>query len=504
MARLPRYQESGLISADIPRMDFANVREASRQAQTIGDALTKISDFAFGQVRQQQEQRNKLLAIQARTDLEMQAELELANLNLQVETGQLKNQKVIQETITALGQSGARALGQLSVEQANGYMNSIMGRGRAILAKSSDRIVKEYQANLDLMATDTIKANTINLESVYETAPTIEDAYKEVLESRARVSAIAMQTSNPVKYMQEFEKSTISARDNVLVRAFSAPDFADRPSAALQRLDKGDAGRYSQIWGQMTIDEKEAVRERMFKRQADIYSQTEKERKANQEANRITGLDIREQLYRGKIGPNEAIRRLRAIDDISGSEMQSILKGESGGANDELYGRFEGLVDRGQMGEAAIDSYANAGIMSWKQANTLKKMARGTDKDYTEAKRYIDKALGVPDPMVPGFRNERARAAEVQRQFIEERERALAAGDAFNPIETAQRLVAGRKEQDDVKMQDAVKKRLENKFEQVGIKYSETYTREDLERLGVSKRDANVIMNLYKAMRGEK
>ena len=504
MARLPRYQESGLISADIPRMDFANVREESRQSQAIGDALTKISEFAFGAVQKEREQKNRLMGIQLRTDLEMQAEVELAKLLAQVETGELKDQKVIQQTVTALGQQGAKLLGQYSVEQANGYMNSITGRGKAILAKSSDRIVKEYQANADLMATDTIKSNALTREAIYETAETADDAYKEVLDSRARVSAIAIQTSNPVKYMQEFEKSAISARDNVLVRAFSAPEFASRPSAALQRLDKGDAGRYTEVWKSMTTDEKEAVRERMFKRQADIYSQTEKERKANQEANRITGLDIREQLYRGKIGPNEAIRRLRAIDDISGSEMQSILKGESGGANDELYGRFEGLVDRGQMGEAAIDSYANAGIMSWKQANTLKKMARGTDKDYTEAKRYIDKALGVPDPMVPGFRNERARAAEVQRQFIEERERALAAGDAFNPIETAQRLVAGRKEQDDVKMQDAVKKRLEKKLEEAGLKYSETYTKEDLDRAGVSARDAKVIINLSKAARGEK
>jgi hypothetical protein len=106
--------------------------------------------------------------------------------------------------------------------------------------------------------------------------------------------------------------------------------------------------------------------------------------------------------------------------------------------------------------------------------------------------------------MVPGFRNERARAAEVQRQFIEERERALAAGEAFNPIETAQRLVAGRKQQDDVKMQDAVKKRLEKKLEEAGLKYSETYTKEDLDRAGVSARDAKVIINLSKAARGEK
>jgi tetratricopeptide (TPR) repeat protein len=503
MARLPRYQESGLISADIPRMDFANVREESRQSQAIGDALSRISEFAFGAAQKQREQQNKLMGIQLRTDLEMQAQVELANLTAQIETRKLKDPKVIQETLVALGQQGAKVLGQYSVEQANGYMNTIANQGRAIIAKSSDLYVKEYKAGIDVLANDAIRAQSLNLETVYETAPTIEGALAAVIESRGRIAEVAAQASNSDKVMQDFEKASINARNNVLVRAFSSPEFADRPSAALAKLDANDAGRYSQVWATMTMEEKDAVRERILKRQADIYSQTERERKAADEANKVTGLDIREQLYRGRIGPNEAIKRLRAINDISPSEMQSILKGDVGGANDELYGRFESMVDRGQMGEAAIDTYAKSGYMSWKQANALKKIARGTDKDYTEAKRYIDKSLGVPDPMVPGFRNERARAAEVQKQFIEERERALTAGEAFNPIETAQRLVTGRKQQDDVKLQEAAKARLEKKLEEAGLKYREDYTTEDLRRAGVNNRDIKVITNLSKQVRGE-
>jgi hypothetical protein len=503
MARLPRFQESGLISADIPRMDFANIRETSRQQQTIGEALSRISEFAFGAAQRQREQENKLIGIQLRTDLEMQAQVELANLTAQIETRQLTDPKVIQESLTALAQQGARTLGQYSPEQASGFANTIASQGRAIIAKSSDLYVKEYQAGIDVLANDAIRAQSLNLETVFETAPAIETAMGAVVESRGRIGAIATQSSNPGRVMQDFEKAWTKARDNVLVRAFSSPEFAERPSAALAKLDAGDAGRYLDVWATMTFEEKDVVRERILKRQADIFSQTERERKAADEANKITGLDIREQLYRGRIGPNEAIKRLRAINDISSSEMQAILKGEAGGANDELYGRFEGLVDRGQLGEAAIDIYARSGQMSWKQANTLKKMVRGTDKDYTEAKRFIDKSLGVPDPMVPGFRNERARAAEVQTQFIEERERALAAGEAFNPIETAQRLVKGRKDQDDVKLQDAAKDRLRKKLEEAGLRYSEDYTAEDLKRAGVNNRDAKTITNLLKQVRGE-
>lgn len=504
MARLPRYQESGLISADIPRMDFANLREQSRQAETIGNALTRISEFAFGQAQKQKEQENKLIGIQLRTDFEMQAQVELANITAQVETRKLKDPKIIQETITALAQQGVKVLGQYSSEQASGFANSIGNQGRAIIAKSSDLYVKEYQAGIDLLANDATRAQSLNLETVFETAPTIENAFGAIIESRGRIAEIATQSSNPGKVMENFEKSWVNARNNVLVRAFSAPNFADRPSAALSKLDAGDAGRYSDVWATMTLEEKDVVRDRILKRQADVYSQTERERKAQDEVNKVTGLDIREQLYRGRIGPNDAISRLRAINDISPSEMQSILKGEVGGASDELYGRFESLVDRGRMGEDDIDLYAQSGKMSWKQANTLKKLARGTDKDYSEARRYIDKALGVPDPMVPGFRNERARAAEVQTQFIAERERAIAAGEAFNPIETARRLVAGRKEQEDVKMQEFAKERLTKKLEEAGMKYSEDYKDEDLKRAGVNQRDRKKILELIKEVRGEK
>jgi hypothetical protein len=504
MARLPRYQESGLISADIPRMDFANLREESRQAETIGNALTRISEFAFGQAQKQKEQENKLIGIQLRTDFEMQAQVELANITAQVETRKLKDPKIIQETITALAQQGVKVLGQYSPEQASGFANSIGNQGRAIIAKSSDLYVKEYQADIDLLANDATRAQSLNLETVFETAPTIENAFGAIIESRGRIAEIATQSSNPGKVMENFEKSWLNARNNVLVRAFSAPDFADRPSAALSKLDAGDAGRYSDVWATMTLEEKDVVRDRILKRQADVYSQTERERKAQDEVNKVTGLDIREQLYRGRIGPNDAIRRLRSINDISPSEMQSILKGEVGGASDELYGRFESLVDRGRMGEDDIDLYAQSGKMSWKQANTLKKLARGTDKDYSEARRYIDKALGVPDPMVPGFRNERARAAEVQTQFIAERERAIAAGEAFNPIEIAQRLVTARKGQEDFQLQQAAKERLKTKLEEAGMKYGEDYNNEDLERAKVGKRDRAKILELIKEVKGEK
>ena len=47
MADLPRYQSSGLMPADIQRLDLANVKEGLNLTKTITSSLDRMSDFAF-------------------------------------------------------------------------------------------------------------------------------------------------------------------------------------------------------------------------------------------------------------------------------------------------------------------------------------------------------------------------------------------------------------------------------------------------------------------------
>ena len=128
MARLPRYQESGLISADIPRMDFANIREQSKQQQTIGNALTRISEFAFGEAKKERDKQNQLIGIQVRAELEGEVQKRFAELTTKVETGQLSNYTQIQEEVTAM-RGLATGLAEVSPEQAQGLMQSSASSG---------------------------------------------------------------------------------------------------------------------------------------------------------------------------------------------------------------------------------------------------------------------------------------------------------------------------------------------------------------------------------------
>jgi uncharacterized protein YihD (DUF1040 family) len=238
MARLPRFQESGLISADIPRMDFANLREESRQSQTISQALTRISEFAFGQAQKEREQQNKLLGIQLRSDFEMESQAELAEITTQVKTGRM-NMSVAQESITALAQKYGGMLGQYSPEQAAGLVNTISNQGRAILAQASDREVKLYQIEKDVEVDRALKASSVNLETRFRAATSYEEMNQAIIDSRSIFFGVARETVDPEKKMVEFSKNLKIARENFI------KDFINEsrdPIVAYQQLKAGRTG----------------------------------------------------------------------------------------------------------------------------------------------------------------------------------------------------------------------------------------------------------------------
>lgn len=504
MARLPRYQESGLISADIPRLDFANLREQARVTESVSSALDRISQFAFGQVAEERKKLNQMMAIQLRTDLEMQSSMDLASIAARVETGQINNIAELRDEFSAMAKHGSKTLLPYSTEQAAAYVNTIAGQGRAIMSKFSSIVVNNSQARFNLMATESIRAATTNLETVFETAPTMQEVNLQISNQLATFRAIAVQTSNPVETMRAFEKSVFTARDNVLVREFTSPSFADSPSSILQKLDKNDVGRFSDVWKSMTLEEKDAVRDRILRRTADVYTVTERERKAREENNKIIGMDVRDRFFKGQLGPQETIAQLKALNDISPAEMRAIAEGEVGGARQELLGVYESMVDKNQLGENDIDDLARRGAINWRQANSLKRQARTSGTDESEARRFINRSLGVPSDTLFGFEDERTRAAEVERQLILARDQARQEGRAFNSMAEAQKLVTARQQQSDVLQQNAAKESLNQKLNSLSLRYRVDYTDEELKNLNIGPKDRKIILDRSKAVRGEK
>lgn len=499
MAQLPRYQETGLVSGDIPRLDFANVREQAQGMQSISGSLDRIAQFALGKAQKEFEKENELTAIQARTELEGIVQKRMAELSVKVETGQITSFNEIQTEIQAM--SGlADGIKDLSIDQANGLISSIRTSGKALLAKSSDIMVKNYQAGLKVQVRDMTDSFETNLQTFLDVSQDPAEFALAKGEARNRVYARAVQAGNADEAMKAFDEAADRARNSAMAKYFLSPEFATKPSDAIAKLGSKDAGKFSAIWNQMTSQDQTKVVDRILKQSADLYSQQEREKKLAEDAAKAQGLDIRQDLYTNKISPQVAVKRLRAIGDIGREEMKALLTGDGVDGNVELFGRFESLVDQGLMGENAIDAYASAKTISWKQANQLKKMARGADKEFSQAVQFINSSLGVPDPLTPGFRNERKLAADAKSEFISRRDAAIKAGEAFDPIATAESVVKKQRESNVFKQIQADRERLTNLLGKAGIVYNENLTIDALNRIeaftDLSARDRKRITDL--------
>jgi len=161
------------------------------------------------------------------------------------------------------------------------------------------------------------------------------------------------------------------------------------------------------------------------------------------------------------------------------------------------------MAAKNLLGETDLDNLAKAGTISWKQRNELAKDVRNKSSDMAKATTFVNSALGVPDPLTPGFHNERKRAAEVRTQLLEEEQSALLEGKPFNPMTRAQELTKQKLSSDEVKMQEQVKADLRKNLSEHNLRYDEDYTDESLKRAGVSNSDdRKKIMRKIKALKG--
>lgn len=400
MARLPRYQESGLISADIPRMDFANLREESRQAQTIGDALTKISEFAFGAVQKKREQENKLMGIQLRTDFEMEAAKELATIDAMIESGGVKNITEVQEYITALAQKQTKVLGRYSAEQAAGLANSIGSQGRALMAKASKRITDVIQANNDIGVADTINAEARLLETLFETAGSEEEIARGLFEADARINGIAIGSSNPTKAIEEWRKARVGARDNSFARYFGSTEFATTENERLLKLDKGDAGRYTTQWNRLSADEKKKVKDRIYDSQVQKIEAVRRERDLKRIENETAFVD-RYREYVTEKNPNkraEIARDLLKLADTT-AEIDKVLKAPTEGGSLLLFSNLREQIRNGEIQSiVALQRYVRPGGIDQTQLNSLQTEFYDLQtKEYSAASKKLKDNAGVGD-----------------------------------------------------------------------------------------------------------
>lgn len=491
MARIPRFQESGLISADVPRLDFANLREEASGYSTMSDSLDKLASAALGKVEKERKEANKLLGIQLRADMELEVQKQIDNLSGAIDRNELTYEQA-QNEIKAM-QGFARGVAEVDLEQASGLMRSISTSGNALLRKASEVETAKYGAEVDVKASQAVRSLGKNLQDVwglYRNGQMTED---EVLQyeagARGIMVGVAGQSKDAIKkYLDAdgaFEKARVAARNNTMTTYFTTPDFATRPSDALTKLRSGDAGVFSPVWDKMDDIERDKIVQTMLKRQSDDLTIIDRDNKLSIERNRAANYDDYNQFYRGSIGADELLNRMSARGYIPGrEELKQIREGDVPGAPDQYFGALEYKARQGQMSLAQANDLFTQGRISLKQRNGLFGLIDKTDRpDMAAGKDFIRNSF-VPNPNDPNTRTGHVRRAEVENQLILADADARAAGKPFDALATARDLVGKRQEAEDMRNLQADRDRLRQKLSEIGLDYNEEYTLETLKRSG--------------------
>ena len=536
MATLPLYQPTGLLPADIPRLDRADVKEAQAQLTTITSSLDRMADFAFKKAAEQAEREGlqygaenqpsadqvmaameagkspqelfaqpgttfgnaarKVQAAQLRNELEVKVRNEFSRLSGMVDSGSF-NLKDVQSEIKAITDGYGRAISSISPEEGLRFRASAGSAGAPVYAKAADRAYKIYGESVKANADDLISQTpTIIADLMRVEADPILLA-ERILVERQRVMDIAGQTNDQQFFAEkraDFDRALLGA----IVDYTASPEFAKNPVEGLRKMQAGDFGKLDRV---MTRVNKDKLIKMYVDRNGEVATAWKRTSELNASVNADQMNAIQDQFYAGKISGQQVLNQARALGiTLPDEQRKALITGEGPGANAMMYGQFESLADRQAVGESYFDNLANNKVITWKQANDLKKIVRNDNPEMSRARQLIDFTLGINDPMSPGIGDAKKVAATAKAELLRKQQEARANGEAFNPYDAANVLVKSEEVQQEIKKQETARTRLNKKFEDNKLTYdpNRIYTKEDLKRLGFSDSVAGSILTIQK------
>jgi hypothetical protein len=539
MAELPRYQQTGLLPGDIPRLDMANIKESINLTRTISSNLDRLSDFAFKDAAEKAQKEGalygaenaptleqiqiakaqgktvndlmpkagtffgdaarKVQASQLRLELETRGREEVAKISGLLDTNQI-DIKEAQLRITSMTNGFSRTLAQMDPQQSLAFRASIASSASDTYRKSHEKTTRIYQeglkSNAERMIADT---STLLSDSLrYEADPKMLADKFDI--QYKRVFDVAFATNDP-QFVADQMKAFEAKRLNSIVDYIVSPEFAANPVDGFRKITSKDYGKLSEVMKTVDVDR---LKKQYIERSADIEKSFKAASTLNASINIDKVADIKDEVYSGKISGTVGAGRIKALGvTLPESERQSMLNGDLAGATPQMYGRYESIVENGRLGEEDLDKMGGKEL-SWKQVNELKRKARNNEPEMSAANRYIDASLGVPDPFTPGFGTERKRSAEAKAMLLTAREDARSQGLPFNPMSVARDNVKKIQETADFKQSQENIDLFKNRLAENNIKYDEfkIYTDEDLKKAGVTSSNRTRILNAQKLVRG--
>jgi hypothetical protein len=293
MAELPRYQPTGYLPADVPRLDFANIKESVAMTQGISAALDRLSSFAFkeaaetaqregaqygvenaptmdqllkaqeaGQTPEQLfakpgtyfgDAARKVQAQQVRIDFEAKARQNLEAVSSRINSGSFSLDEIQTEikAITTKNGSYRKVLASVDADEALKFSASITSAGNAVYKKAIDQFLKLEAIKNEDAVTNSLNAFSTSIADILKTDQNPLTVLERVKTEIFKFNELVDRSTNP-----EFVKKK---RDELQDKIYSniadhLIDSSPNATQALLKLQKGDVGNLSELYKTLDKD----------------------------------------------------------------------------------------------------------------------------------------------------------------------------------------------------------------------------------------------------------
>jgi len=321
MADLPRYQPTGRVFADVPQLDFANVRESFKASQSMSSALDKLSSFAYKeaatnaetkaeqfsvenpitleQIKQAQESGfnandlitatgggaifektlRKMQGEQLRAQLEVYGQSALSDIMGQVNTGQLNNMQEIKQKFESAITGYEKPLIGINPESAVRFKQSMATTAHSFYKEAAKKLESDYRNDQQILSQvnfdNSLKATKSMLNTV--TDPAILEEYKNLQfknvyqQAREGGTDFAQQQAN--KFLTEFDAIKLNHFTEVATSSTYASDIV----GAAQKIRAGDFGNATPLYNSLTQEEQKKVRQNSLLAWSDVINATKQQ-----------------------------------------------------------------------------------------------------------------------------------------------------------------------------------------------------------------------------------
>jgi hypothetical protein len=368
MATLPqidsgRVQLAGVPGAqlptiNVPQINMVGTQVQAQQSSTLAQLLDRMSQSAFGEAGKMQEKAGvqfaaenpptteqlelakngdmswvgsagsqnifdialrKARSLEVASHFEAEGRTELTKLLNQVEEGKVTSQDVATK-IRSMTDGLAKSLAPVDADAALKFRASMGTYGSTVIKAAFDAEQKRAKAQREIKFDVTYNDITRLMEETVKQGGWMDsegqmrpvDDLANVMRDNIKNEALLL--GNPAlqkQYSDDFEKRFSAAKINAVSEHVADTAFAPDAMSAISSLDKGNAGKMTAVWSNMTFDEKAKVRSNL--RTVQIERQTTKEQNEKDSLTTDTKrvAELQSQFFAN--GSKAALDELRAI-----------------------------------------------------------------------------------------------------------------------------------------------------------------------------------------------